>query len=183
MAKLKNKKSVRKSVKIKPKSSKPATKVKQQQKNVKNSNEKADYSSMSVDDFLNQSFEDVSDDDKTEHQESDVSDNDNLKFEGNDGVLEEEEEDAAETTNNASSEDEIESHKESLAKLKKIDPEFYKFLEDNDKKLLNFDVSDDEEEDEKEPENEEDEDEVHTATGELEVASDESDFEVSICSL
>lgn len=71
-------------------------------------------------------------------------------------------------------EDEIDSHKKSLSKLADTDPEFYKFLQDNDKRLLNFDVSDSEEDDDEKPG-----DAVHTPSGELEVASDESDFEVS----
>lgn len=70
-------------------------------------------------------------------------------------------------------EDEIDSHKKSLSKLADTDPEFYKFLRDNDKRLLDFDVSDSEDDDEKQ------EDAVHTPGEGLEVASDESDFEVS----
>lgn len=69
-------------------------------------------------------------------------------------------------------EDEINSHKRSLAKLAETDPEFYQFLEDNDKKLLLFDVSDSEDGEEEEA--------IHKPTETLEAASDESDFEVHI---
>lgn len=72
-------------------------------------------------------------------------------------------------------ENEIESHKANLEKLKTIDPEFYKFLQENDKKLLEFNISD--AEDEKDDDEEE---QIHKPTSDLEVASDESDFEVNI---
>lgn len=79
----------------------------------------------------------------------------------------------------------VEDHKASLSKLKSIDPEFYKFLQENDRKLLNFeadndgdDKSDESEAEVEEPESEQDEeDAVHKPNGTLEAASDESDFE------
>lgn len=87
--------------------------------------------------------------------------------------------------------DDAKDHKSSLNKLKEIDPEFYKYLEQNDKKLLKFDAdagdSNDEDDDGLDDnENDEDEDDdsdderggkLHKPTGELEAASDESDFE------
>ncbi|CAG9773791.1 unnamed protein product [Ceutorhynchus assimilis] len=67
-------------------------------------------------------------------------------------------------------------HKRDLEKLKKTDPEFYKFLQENDKKLLHFSVSDEEAE-QSEAEETDEEDKVHKPADNLEVASDESDFE------
>lgn len=69
-------------------------------------------------------------------------------------------------------EDEASKHKKDLEKLKQNDPEFYKFLQENDKKLLQFNLSDDEDD------NEQDVEDIHKPSGALDVASDESDFEV-----
>lgn len=68
--------------------------------------------------------------------------------------------------------DEAAKHKKDLLKLKQSDPEFYQFLQENDKKLLNFNLSDDENDDTKVA------DGVPRLNEYLEVASDESDFEV-----
>ncbi|CAG9566726.1 unnamed protein product [Danaus chrysippus] len=65
-----------------------------------------------------------------------------------------------------------EAHKKSLQKLKKIDPDFYNFLEENDENLLNFEDDSDENSDKEN----DDEDSVHVP-GPITGDSDESDFE------
>ncbi|XP_063358327.1 nucleolar complex protein 2 homolog [Cydia amplana] len=71
-----------------------------------------------------------------------------------------------------------ETHKKSLEKLKKIDPDFYNFLEENDENLLNFGVeSGDEGSD---AEDQEDEDDTVHKPGPLQAGSDESDFEEEV---
>lgn len=82
------------------------------------------------------------------------------------------------------------AHKKSLKDLKMTDPEFFKFLESNDRKLLDFNLEDiDADEDphadppelsdtEKDSDGDSDDSSKHVPKNKLDVASDESDFEV-----
>lgn len=75
----------------------------------------------------------------------------------------------------------VENDIESMKKLQEIDPEFYKYLQENDKELLNFnadDIGDDESEKDGAEERESEEEAGDILKKEkFEVASDESDFE------
>ncbi|XP_003694693.2 nucleolar complex protein 2 homolog [Apis florea] len=113
---------------------------------------------VTTDEFFNQSFED----------EINIIDNDNQDK----NALEDNEE-------SSDSDMDPVQHKKSLMKLKDTDPEFYKYLKENDKNLLEFDVSDDGNEiddDDKSSLNEFDM--KHIPNDHLEVASDESDYEL-----
>lgn len=101
--------------------------------------------------------------------ESGSEDSENNIFVKNEDTDSDTEDKSHEESSEDNSEDEIQSHKQSLAKLKQTDPDFYKFLQDNDNKLLEFNLSDSEGEDE--------EDKLHKPEENLEIASDESDFE------
>lgn len=80
----------------------------------------------------------------------------------------------------AEKKDEEKSLKKSLKNLNKIDPELHKFLQQNDKKLMSFGMDDEDDEDnETKGGSDDEEDTVHDPKkAELEVASDESDYEL-----
>ncbi|CAG5073791.1 Similar to CG9246: Nucleolar complex protein 2 homolog (Drosophila melanogaster) [Cotesia congregata] len=69
-------------------------------------------------------------------------------------------------------------HKKALKNLANTDPEFYKFLEQNDKKLLEFEDSEDENERASDQDDDDDDDDgIHVPDGNLAGNSDESDYE------
>ena len=119
---------------------------------------KKHLSKVTTDDFFNQDFENNSNSD-----DDDKAGNDH----GDDAGSSDSDMDPVE-------------HKKSLRKLKQTDPEFYSYLKENDKNLLEFNLSDDnkgdtDDDDDKSSLNES---EIrHIPNDQLEVASDESDYE------
>ncbi|KAI0789169.1 Noc2-domain-containing protein [Abortiporus biennis] len=120
------------------------------------------FKGMSVDDFLGGGFLDGSDEDEGEEQ---------------DGIDEDEEEDDEEDdiSDDASfasvddleeDDDEGAAHMMELSKLAEKDPEFYKYLQENDKELLNFDpeAAEDEEMDDEEGASEDEEEKAPVLT-------------------
>ncbi|EJD05007.1 Noc2-domain-containing protein [Fomitiporia mediterranea MF3/22] len=89
------------------------------------------FKGMSVDDFLRGGFMEGASDDGTEENGSSENDEDNVSFASVDEL-----------------EDEAGAHKIELKKLAQQDPEFYKYLQENDRELLDFDVPDGVDEDE-----------------------------------
>lgn len=142
-----------------------------------------DLGKMSVDDFMDEE-ESLSNDEDSLHSDEEQASIENIMKQTKDDENSENEEGSDSETEEKIDIDEFKSHKQSLNKLKEIDPDFYKFLEENDKKLLNFNISDSEAEDNDadDDDDEEKEDSVHKPSDDLEVASDEDDFVVSkIC--
>ncbi|KAJ8972628.1 hypothetical protein NQ314_000084 [Rhamnusium bicolor] len=131
---------------------------------------KHDFSTMSVDEFFNKGLDD-SNSDSEELSEDAILNSSMNNVDNHDEVDSDIEQGSDEEMDER--EDEADKHKRDLEKLKKSDPEFYKFLQDNDNKLLNFNLSDEEEDEEDDNEKSQ----VHKPSGNLEVASDESDFE------
>ncbi len=147
------------------------------------------WASLSLDEFINSSasednsssIEDESVDSSAEISDAE-SEDDESDIEGEDEMEEEDEEDADmdegdeedEDSEEESDEDEntaVKKHKKTLDKLKNTDPEFYQFLSENDRELLEFGSSD--------SEDDERGGQLHELPKpeELEVGSDESDFE------
>ena len=119
---------------------------------------KKHLSKVTTDDFFNQDFENNSNSDDDDKAANDHGDDAGSSDSDMDPV----------------------EHKKSLKKLKQTDPEFYSYLKENDKNLLEFDMSDDnkgdtDDDDDKSSLNESDI--RHIPNNQLEVASDESDYE------
>ncbi|XP_002737527.1 nucleolar complex protein 2 homolog isoform X1 [Saccoglossus kowalevskii] len=71
----------------------------------------------------------------------------------------------------------VKKHQMQMKSLKEKDPEFYKFLQDEDQELLDFDLSGSDLEDNDDEESEEEDADLHKLPQRLEVASDDSEFE------
>ncbi|CAH0563898.1 unnamed protein product [Brassicogethes aeneus] len=144
------------------------------------------FNSKNVDDFMkqNMSDEELSDEEFGDDVDAPSEKSDDLNEEN--GENSESDIDMDDEINKDDSEneeevdmdsaDEAEQHKKSLAKLQETDPEFYGFLQENDKKLLNFNLSDEEGDDDSEARDVKRE-KLHKPSKDLEVASDESDYE------
>ncbi|ORX89450.1 Noc2-domain-containing protein [Basidiobolus meristosporus CBS 931.73] len=128
------------------------------------------YKDMSVDDFLNGGFE--------EAENESASDFDELDAVGDEEVDSEQEEPVKKGKDGLKKVGKDASkHKQELESLREKDPEFYKFLAENDKELLNFDYSDEDEisDDEIEASEDDDEEEEEEAGEQDEAGSDEDD--------
>ena len=149
------------------------------------------WASLSLDEFINSSASEdnsssIEDDSVDSSAEISDAESENDDVEGEDEMDEEDEEDEdmedsddeEEETDGDSDEDSdddettaVKKHKKTLDKLKNTDPEFYQFLSENDRELLEFGSSD--------SEDDERGGQIHELPNpeELEVGSDESDFE------
>ncbi|CAK9820567.1 Nucleolar complex protein 2 homolog [Anthophora plagiata] len=121
---------------------------------------KKHLTSVTTDDFFNQNFEHESNNDDNDGHDESIYEDDARSSESDMDPME---------------------HKKSLMKLKDTDPEFYKYLKENDKNLLEFNISDDDNDNDNDSDKSSlnELDTRHIPDDHLEVASDESDFEAN----
>lgn len=98
------------------------------------------FKGMSVDDFLGGGFKSAGADDDDDGEDDEDDEN------------EEEADDLEEVEEMSDDEEDVGMHAEDLEKLKEKDPEFYAYLQENDKALLEFGQESDEDEDDDEEE-------------------------------
>ena len=101
----------------------------------------------SSDDIENMTDEEEEDVDIDDYDDEEIEENEDTN---NVNVIVRKRDDDSEDESDGNNLFDGQSHKESLQKLRKTDPEFYKFLEENDRKLLDFNASDSEDDDEEE---------------------------------
>ena len=110
-------------------------------KNTKNKKKK-ELEEMDIDEFLDAS------DDEDEDDETDDSDEDESSEDEDDS-------DDEEDIDDAKAREEMKQHKKHLESLKETDPEFYEYLQQEDKELLEFDDDDEDDSEEKRKKDEE----------------------------
>ncbi|XP_068085112.1 nucleolar complex protein 2 isoform X3 [Anabrus simplex] len=160
-------------IRMKPQIKKKPLNRQNLKKKKKTSKTAVDLSTQSVDEFLDQDWSAVDSDDESngnENAEQDTNNDHHVSEDDENGDVDDGDDDTGSFVLDAH------SHKKSLQNLRDLDPEFYEYLSQNDKSLLEFSGSEDESGDKEESEEEEDGD-VHKLPDKLEVGSDESDYE------
>uniref|UniRef100_A0A8C8VNR0 NOC2 like nucleolar associated transcriptional repressor n=1 Tax=Pelusios castaneus TaxID=367368 RepID=A0A8C8VNR0_9SAUR len=123
---------------------------------------------LSVDEFLTSGFESEVDADSEEESSKLVEEAVNVKRSQNGQEVGKKKPLKVKTAEKKVKKGKASEHKDQLSRLKERDPEFYKFLQENDRSLLNFDDSDSSDEEEKG---------LHTLPDTLEEASEDDEEE------